>query len=333
MADQEVAIRGDKELALYELETRFEMASRQRELLEKYIGERLHPGKHFYKIGDDPGRKPSLTKEGAELICLPHALKAHYEWLFGPQAPPMDNTPYQITIKCEFEASGKFAGEGIGSASSYITKKDGSYKPRQNDPGLCHNATVKMASKSAYIAATLNATAASEFFTQDLEDMAEPPEADGKKTEPPNEKHPYWCKEHKVVWFKSKNMRGYAHPIAGSGDPPQWCNMPVPKAEAKAAPVEDFTDTDDMADEAQAALVKPEAKTEPEAKPTPIMQLRTDLLEAMKPLTKEQKASVLASDPEPNQGRWTHTNYRKAIDKALELSKPKPAPEKTERMV
>jgi len=144
---KEVLIVQDRLVALSELETRFAMAVRQRELLENYIRERLHPDKHFYTVGDEPGRKPSLTKEGAELICLPHNLKGHYEWLSGPDNPPMDDSPYQITMKCIFENNGKFEGEGVGSASSMVTKKDGTRVQRQKDPGLRHNATIKMACK------------------------------------------------------------------------------------------------------------------------------------------------------------------------------------------
>src|SRR5207249_5814369 len=50
--------------------------------------------------------------------------------------------------------------------------RDGYHQPRQNDPGLGYNATIKMAQKSALCAATLNSTAASEFFTQDMEDSS-----------------------------------------------------------------------------------------------------------------------------------------------------------------
>ena len=207
----------DRVLALQELETLFAKAVRQRELVAQYIGEYLKPDRHYYTVS--PGQKPSLTKEGAELICLPHALKAHYYLLSGPEAPPADNMPYQIVVKCGMEAGGKFAGESIGSASSYITRKDGAHKPRQNDPGLCHNATLKMAQKSAYIAATLNATAASEFFTQDLED-------DQTSTVEQGESGGHWCALHKTVFFKKGKMKDFAHPIMGAdgqntGD---WCN-------------------------------------------------------------------------------------------------------------
>jgi len=219
--EQHLATIEDRQVALHELETRFAMATRQRALLEQYIRERLKPDKHYYSFGDGT-QKPSLTKEGAELIALPHALKAHYEWISGPSNPPQDDAPYQVTMKCTFEASGGFAGEGVGSASSMVTKKTGERVQRQNDPGLRHNATIKMACKSAYIAATLNATAASEFFTQDMED-----DQSGSKAEPDKSQH--WCKDHNTAFFKRGQMKHYAHPIEGTKE---WCNEPTPKPQS-----------------------------------------------------------------------------------------------------
>ena len=229
--NQELALREDQAVAIYELETRFAMATRQRALLETYIKERLKPDKHYYTFGGDDSRKPSLTKEGAELIALPHALKAHYEWISGPANPPLDDAPYQITMKCSFESSGGFAGEGIGSASSMVTKNrdDGSKVrvQRQNDPGLRHNATIKMACKSAYIAATLNATAASEFFTQDMEDDT------GAAPKAPKDKSQHWCTAHNTPFFKRGQMKHYAHPIEGTKD---WCNEPSSAPQKAAQP-------------------------------------------------------------------------------------------------
>lgn len=37
----------------------------------------------------------------------------------------------------------------------------------------------------------------------------------------------FYCAEHKTLWFKSKKMRNYAHPIKETGE---WCNMPSPEA-------------------------------------------------------------------------------------------------------
>jgi hypothetical protein len=72
----------------------------------------------------------------------------------------------------------------MGSAGSQHMKRDGKYVARQPDKFLCHNATLKMAQKSAMISATINSTAASEFFTQDME---EPPPANVNKPVPKKE--------------------------------------------------------------------------------------------------------------------------------------------------
>lgn len=212
---QQIAVRED---TLQELEESFAIAVRQRELLEAYIKERLTPGKHFYKMSGD--QKNSLTKEGAELICLPHGYKPAYHVDAGPDQPPVDDTPYQITVRCTLMKGERFEGEGIGSASSHITKKTGERIVRQRDPGLRHNATLKMAEKSAYIAATLNATAASEFFTQDMEDDQEG-ESDARPRPMPDNR--YACPKHKgQTWTKkTKDDKTWYSHKDGNG----WCNM------------------------------------------------------------------------------------------------------------
>lgn len=165
-----------------DLEQQFALAVRQRELLSDYIQKQLVPNKHFYEVKGS--NKKSLTKEGAEIILLPHGFVPDYEMLTGPEAPPEGSQPYQITVKCTLRRKGdadSFVGSGIGSAGSHhgFWNKESSkweYKPRQPDRYLCHNATLKMAQKSAMIAATINSTAASEFFTQDM-DPQEAPQA------------------------------------------------------------------------------------------------------------------------------------------------------------
>src|SRR2546430_8271072 len=129
------------------LESQFALAVRQRELLKTYIEERLKPGVHFMSIA---GQKNSLLKQGAELIILAHGYIPDYEILSGPKEPPREEEPYQLTVRCVLRRRNdpnSFVGSGIGSASSYITSRDGSHQPRQNDPGLGYNATIKMAQK------------------------------------------------------------------------------------------------------------------------------------------------------------------------------------------
>lgn len=174
-----------------DLEQAFALAVRQRDLLSDYIKKQLVPNKHFYAR---EGQKPSLTKEGAEIILLPHGLVPDYDQTSGPNEPPDGGKPYQITVKCTLRHKGdpnSFVGSGIGSAGSHHgfwnkQTRAWEYKPRQPDRYLCHNATLKMAQKSAMIAATINSTAASEFFTQDMDPTPPGPQDEPQLPIPPS---------------------------------------------------------------------------------------------------------------------------------------------------
>jgi hypothetical protein len=225
MTNELVTIEEPQDLSLstQELEYRFAVAVRQRELLEGYIRDRLKPQIHYYKANGSDG-KNSLTKDGAELICLAHGLKPLYFLESGPAQPSDDDQPYQITFRCRLMKGGQTDAEGWGSASSHNTNRVGHRSPRQRDIGLRHNATLKMAQKSAYIAATLNATAASEFFTQDMEDV--PPigaaQAPRSPVQVPQGNDLYQCPIHpEKAWFQKGKMKSPAHPM---GDNAPWCN-------------------------------------------------------------------------------------------------------------
>lgn len=188
---QAVAVRQSGGLTtIQDMDQQFAVAVHQRELLADYIKKQLKPGKHFYQRGD---QKPSLSKEGAEIILLPHNLCPDYQQTGGPTEPPDNGRPYQITVKCILRVKGNpdsFVGSGIGSAGSEKgfwnkTTREWEYQPRQTDKYLCHNATLKMAQKSAMIAATINSTAASEFFTQDMDEPGSPPPSETKEKPKP----------------------------------------------------------------------------------------------------------------------------------------------------
>ena len=82
----------------------------------------------------------------------------------------------------------RILGEGMRAAKidgQWVIAK--SQKVENDNPWDQDNTIIKMACKRALVAATLNATAASDIFTQDLEDMEEPPI---KNKEKPSDKNP-----------------------------------------------------------------------------------------------------------------------------------------------
>lgn len=149
-----------------------------------------------------PGvRKPSLWKPGAEQLCATFRIAPSYkiEDLSTP-----DCVRYRVTCVGTHQASGIVMGEGLGECSSqeekYKWRKASSFREFDNtpedqrrfkygydkfkkqeyeirqvrvEPADVANTILKMAAKRAQVAMTLNVTAASDIFSQDLEDLPE----------------------------------------------------------------------------------------------------------------------------------------------------------------
>lgn len=180
-------------------------------LIQNVMKQAMKENEHYGKI---PGtNKPTLLKSGAEKLCLTFRLDPHYDII----DPVREKNFIAYTVKCTLThiPTGNEIASGIGSCNSrekkyrYYSKntnrpvpkeywKDrdtellggSQYLPRkvngkwiiyeqiENDnPWDLDNTLVKMACKRALVAATLNATAASDIFTQDIEEM--PPELVG----------------------------------------------------------------------------------------------------------------------------------------------------------
>lgn len=154
---------------------------------------------HYGRI-PGAGDKPTLLKAGAELLCMTFRVADKYmvEDLSTP-----DMIRYRVTCIGEHQASGMVLGSGLGEASSseekykwrksvcdeewndappnmrrskYAKAKGGGFyvqKQVRTEPADLANTVLKMANKRAKIAMTLNVTAASDMFSQDLEDMEE----------------------------------------------------------------------------------------------------------------------------------------------------------------
>lgn len=157
----------------------------------------MKEGTHFGRI---PGTdKPALFKQGAEVLCLAFKI--------GERPRVEDKsadgvTKYRVTLMGFHQPTGMELGEGIGECSSdeekykwrravcqeefdatppnlrrvkYGKKQGGFYTVDQVrvEPADVSNTVLKMATKRAKIAMTLNVTAASDMFSQDLEDLDE----------------------------------------------------------------------------------------------------------------------------------------------------------------
>lgn len=169
-------------------------------LIQQLMKTVLKEGEHY---GTIPGTdKPTLYKPGAEKLCLTFRLEPDYEIIREVR----EQNFIAYTIKCRLHP---MEVTGIGSCNSRETKyryrsqntgksvpqeywknRDSAilggsqYTVRKKDkqwfifeqienenPWDLDNTIIKMACKRSLTAATLNATAASDIFTQDLEDL------------------------------------------------------------------------------------------------------------------------------------------------------------------
>jgi hypothetical protein len=144
---------------------------------------------HFGVI---PGTdKPTLYKAGAEVLCMAFRVADSY----AVEDLSSDGmVRYRVTCTGTHQVTGFVLGTGMGEASSGEEKykwrkayddefevtpehlrriKLGKYKTKQvrTEPADLANTILKMANKRAKMAMVLNVTAASDCFSQDLEDM------------------------------------------------------------------------------------------------------------------------------------------------------------------
>ena len=158
----------------------------------------MREGEHYGRICGY--RKPSLWKPGAEKLCVAF----HIEPAFVVE-DLSNSSCYRYRVKCigTHQPTGKKLGEGMGACSSleqrfkwrrasdaefentsakrrrykYYFAKDKlrpeEVKQVRFDHQDLENTILKMACKRALVAMTLNVTAASDIFTQDIEELPE----------------------------------------------------------------------------------------------------------------------------------------------------------------
>jgi hypothetical protein len=128
-----------------------------------FVKQNLKKDKDFMSIQGD---KPTLLKSGAEKMNILMGYCPHYEKTKEVMNP--DDKFYYVEIKCSLKnKQGNIVAECLGSCNNQ----------ERNRKNIAFadalNTVLKIAEKRAYVGATLNANALSQFYTQDLEDCAE----------------------------------------------------------------------------------------------------------------------------------------------------------------
>ena len=186
----EIVIQEPKALTAGEIRAH---VNRVQEVMQAVMRKETH-------YGVIPGsKKPSLYKPGAEVLCATFRIAPSYR---VEDMSNGDSIRYRITAVGTHQTSGVVLGEGIGECSSNeekykwrgaicpeefegtppdrrrvkFSKYMGKVEKKQQvrtEPADIANTVLKMAAKRAQVAMTLNVTAASDCFTQDIEDLPE----------------------------------------------------------------------------------------------------------------------------------------------------------------
>lgn len=162
----ELEVIESKDLSVRFSDTAVQAMKVQREQLKSFVKSQMIEGVDFGLI---PGtQKPSLYKPGAEKLCNIFQLGSR---IVGEPIVVMDRDPanafamFTYTVEVFHIPSGKAIAQCQGSANS--NEKKYMRKPI----GDLLNTLQKMAQKRAHVGAVISATGASDFFTQDLEDL------------------------------------------------------------------------------------------------------------------------------------------------------------------
>lgn len=158
----------------------------------------MKPDVHYGVIPGTP--KPSLYKQGAEVLCLTFRIAPKYT---TESLCETGLVKYRVTCTGIHQATGVMLGEGIGECSSdeekyrwrkMVAQQEWDDTPQhmrrvklkrgknnttytesqvRTEPADLANTVLKMAGKRAMIAMVLAVTGASSMFSQDLEDLEE----------------------------------------------------------------------------------------------------------------------------------------------------------------
>jgi len=170
-------IANEKNTALPVEGTRLPMTerlTRQSQAVQQLLGTVLTKGRHYGVVNS--GDKPTLLKAGAEKLALGFGLAPEFEGERMPVDLGEGHREYVMICRLRSLSSGLVVCSGLGSCSTRESRLQARFSTEGNNPGACladvYNVVLKQAKKRALVDAVLTATAASDLFTQDLEDLS-----------------------------------------------------------------------------------------------------------------------------------------------------------------
>lgn len=184
--------------------------------IQYLMKEVLKPGEHYGAV-PGCGKKPTLLQPGAEKISFMFHLVPTYE----VRRYDMAGGHREYEVKCTLTSrdTGEVMGEGVGTCSTmeskyrYRSKWVNGSKVREENPDIADtwNTVLKIAKKRANVDAVKSTTAASDIFTQDIEDMPQAYQAQQPKAQPQTAAAPPQPKPidaYKAALTRAKRERG-----------------------------------------------------------------------------------------------------------------------------
>lgn len=140
---------------------------RQVEMVHDCMRRVMKEGVHYGKIPGTP--KPSLWQPGADILNLMFGLCPEFDVISSVRQQGF--IAYVVKCSSRHIASGQIRATAIASCNTKEEKYARTIARRECDPWDLDHTIMYMAEKRAKVAATRNATGASDIFTQDLEDQ------------------------------------------------------------------------------------------------------------------------------------------------------------------
>lgn len=218
--------------------------------IQYLMREVLRDGEHFGTI-KGCGSKPTLLQSGAEKI----AYMFHFVPTYEVHRENLGNGHREYEVRCTLTSrdAGQTMGCGMGICSTMESKYRyrwegyGDSRNRVENPDVADvwNTVLKMAKKRAFVDAVKSTTAASDIFTQDIEDLGavyyEDDNAANRQQAPQPQNTPQEDPR-KALWVESAALKAQAI-AAGVKDSgiASWMATNITNPDGSAKPMKSYT--------------------------------------------------------------------------------------------